>query len=484
MGRRGGTFSRLAIVVVLLVAWGSVFLGPQIGAAHSPTNETVFNASPVDPVGVAASPSQLLVTTPECLTQADYDGGRRRQVLSFDSSGNTTVFATFAATTRVGCFVEDIAIAPPSPNQPGFPSLNLAGFVSNRVYVTQGPNVMQIEYTGCPAGGSCITTFVTIASCPASGNGITFDSVGSFGPQGTMIVTCNNGGVWKVLPTSSGASTGTATFVATVPAFIEGPAVAPTSFTPCPGCLFVGSPSESTVYSVTPSGTVRKEARWPAVNGADFVPTPIKCTFQSTNGTYFAAIKATAPGNGALVKFPTGSAFSGLGGSALAGREFGTAGDSKGIGILSPQGNKVRVSTFHSFTAPLTPGMLGAAFVDCSVPTLVRIDVDPAQDPNILNLGSGGLVSVVVFGSAVLDTAQIVLNPPPTFGYFGTEQSFDHAAQGRKDTNGDGFLDLELFFRIPIAAQNVPPGTPQPIQWKLKGDYLGQTGDPRFEGGD
>jgi len=115
---------------------------------------TVTFATIPSPIGVVATPNQLLVTTPYC--------GSSHQVYSVDSSGNATLFATLPPVASGTCSEDYIDVSP-----------GLGGFPPGYFYVTQGPQIYQIS-----PDGSQVTLFTTIPTMAANGHdGITFDSV-------------------------------------------------------------------------------------------------------------------------------------------------------------------------------------------------------------------------------------------------------------------------------------------------------------------
>lgn len=465
MKRSHVSLKRLGLVLPMIVVLGSLLITPNVGSISAHDGHAFFSLG-FQPIGVAATPDRLLVTSCD---------GSAIKVWSLDSAGSPSLFATV---NTGGCLEPDIAIAPPTPGfvpatPPFFPSSNAAGYFSNFVYVTQPPSTGdQFRIREISLDGTVNLTPVAQVTCaPPNYVNITFDRVGGFGVHGILLITCTTGKVWKK------TATGPLTLVADVGEFIEGPDVAPISFSLCPGCLFVGSLSADRVFSVSPTGNVRRRDRWRDANGVDFVPA-FKCDYRTSGRTYFSAGDFVL---GQILTFPR-TAFTGLSGlAALVTKGIGTLGDANGIGKLTSDG---RITAFEQFFG----NHKRSAFVDCSVATLVITDVEPGQDSNIINLSSGGLVVVVLFGGPNFDTANVVINPPftPTFGQTGNEQSLHHAAQGRRDNNGDGSLDLELHFRIPKLCSNAPcdPNMQQPAQWVMKGQYIGPSGDPEFESGD
>ncbi len=468
-GRALRRWKALALAAALVLGFG-LLLGPVVGTTSAHQGEVTFSitGSPV-PTGIAVTPSRFLVA--RCA-----GGSIELLSLSADSGGFAT--PTSFASISGGCVDPDVALAPITPNFASvtndFPTLNAAGFHNNYAYVTQrtaagGLLIREVSHTGAVTPAA----FATINDCqpPYTGD-IVFSQVSpppgtGFGPHGTMLVVCTNGKVFKVA--SSGA---VSTVADTNVSPIEGGGVAPLTFGVCPGCLFVGAAGANFVYSISPSGQVKKVARWPAANDVDFVP-GFKCGFQNSDYTYFSILSPSS-----ITKWPI-LAFSGKSNTAaLVTRAFGAIGQN-GIGLLTA----ARGGTITNFE-PFDGARPASQFVDCNGSTLVDIDVDPSSDLNIINLDSGGLVVVVIYGSAIVDVSTIDQSPTAlTFGYTGIEPSLDHCAKGRKDDNGDGYVDLECHFRI--ALLGVPTPHPlQPIHWILRGTYGGPSSDPPLEGGD
>jgi cupredoxin-like protein len=283
---------------------------------------TITFASIPNPIGVVATPSQMLVTTPFC--------GSQHQVYSVDSSGNTSLFATLPPLASGDCSEDYIDVSP-----------GLGGFPPGYVYVTQGPQIYQIS-----PDGSQVQLFTTISKLPANGHdGITFDQVGSFGYD--MIITSRTGLVYKV------TSAGNATLVGKVGSMIEGPAVAPDSFGPYGGDVLLAGEGKSEVWAMAPNGTFRGIAAFHNAEHINMVPTNL-CTFGTTGGAYAVSDYAD---NGVVLY--NQSMLSGLGGDALV-----TSEDRGGIDVLTPTSTGVTPSVFE-------PGEYdpeGSSVVNCPVP--------------------------------------------------------------------------------------------------------------------
>lgn len=448
--RRG--LAPLASCVIALVL---LFIGSRVPPAAGHIGEAAF-ASITGPVGVAATPGRLYVTSPFC--------GNPRLVLSIDSGGAASIFATLPARPD-GCYEDYIAVAGPADlSQPGFPSPTKGGFPSNVVYVTQGPKILQITPEGV------VSVFTTIAACGSSHTGITFDRIGSFDYK--MIVTCVGGKVWKVSPD------GTATLIANVAAalglasvHIENPDVAPLNFTPYGGHVFVAAEVLGKVLAVSPAGVVKAVASWPGAEGVRFIPDQ-KCDVGSSGGAFFTAIKPVT-GPGTVVKFPL-SAFAGKSGRALV-----MSGSNAGIGLLTSTGGATIVPTlFHASIGKHE----GSTFTDCTVPLLLKIIVKPGSIPHTINPRSEGTVPVAILSSPIFNVLTQTVMSSIRFGFTGTENSIKFCNTSGQDVNGDGRLDLVCHGetkKLGIPGTGVYRG---PLILKL--EYIGPGGDPPGEGFD
>ena len=168
--------------------------------AANPVPFATFSGS--GPVGVAAVPTEVFATQ-WCNQNFDV----------IDCNGNVSVLGIIPG--PVGpCIEKYLAIAPIQSAA--------AGFTPRDMFVTQGAEIYKFS-------GGIFTLFASVG-CPGSNHtSLTFDHEGTF--EFKMIVTCEQGPVWKI----NGA--GIVQFIAntTDPTHvtnIEGPAVVPMSFGP------------------------------------------------------------------------------------------------------------------------------------------------------------------------------------------------------------------------------------------------------------
>jgi hypothetical protein len=441
---------------VILLALASVLIGPGPDTTSGHVGEGVL-AAIQHPVGVAATPGRLLVTSPSC--------GNPRQLLSVDSGGAVSVFATLPP-RPAGCFEDYLAVAGPAdPTKLGFPTPTAGGFPSNHVYVTQGPSILRVSPEGT------VSAFTTIPGCEPSGSGITFDRAGTFGYQ--MLVSCSGGKVWKI--TAGGARALVADAAAALGlgwVRIENPDVAPATFSPYGGHVFVAAPLLGKVLAISPYGVVKVVASWPGAKGISFVPS-LKCDMGLSGGVFFTAIKATPTASGGLYKFPLAS-FAGLSGRAVVTSETGA-----GMGLLTPTGAAwITPTLFHANFGKHG----GSAFTDCSVPLLLEIIVKPGSIPHTINPISEGTVPVAILSSPIFNALTDVVRSSITFGYTGTERSIAFCNASGTDADGDGRLDLMCHGTtrlLGIPASGVYRG---PLILRLL--YNAPGGDPAAEGSD
>jgi len=302
-----------ALLISLVMAQqAAAVTQPPTSAGESATGPSTF-ATLGKPVGVAATANALLVTQ-----------AQRNTVKAIDSSGNVTLFATLPTT---GTSIEPyIAV-----------SSGMGGFPAGKVYVVVRQKIFQIS-----PNGSNVKLFKKILGLSSGNNGITFDTVGTFGFN--MIITDRRGPVWTV------TSSGVATQIVDVMAQIEGPAVAPSTFGAFGGQLLIASEFTGTVIAIAPTTfTISTVGSWASAEGVDIIPSTV-CEFGASGGAYFVAMED----ENRIVKFPALD-FAGLDGQALATSEITTS-----IGVSDGQ------SDFTTFNGPIgSPDLEGSDFFPC-----------------------------------------------------------------------------------------------------------------------
>ena len=76
----------------------------------------------------------------------------------------------------------------------------------------------------------------------------------------------------------------------------------------------------------------------------------------------------------------------------------------------------------------------------------IPLDIKPNSDPNSLNIGRPGVVSVALLSTDVLNTATQVVRSSLRWGPTGTEATVDRC--GTEDANADGLVDLVCKFQL------------------------------------
>jgi hypothetical protein len=308
-----------AVALFLCVTGGAAashLMGIEAGSP-SPASSSVFASVPA-PIGVAASPTQLVVSE-YCTGNLD----------TIDDLGTVSFFAAIPGYPVGTCIEMYLSISP-----------GLGTWAPNDIYATQGGQVWKIA-----PDGSSVTPFATIASCGVSHSGITFDHVGTFGFD--MIVTCNNGNVYRV------DSAGTPTFVASTGTFLEGPDIPPAAFGPLGGQVWAADENSGTVWAISNGGAVTPAVTYSSPESVHVIP-PNPCSFGNSNGALFSAMY----GDNQIWAWPP-SDLTGLGGNVLVTSEYGG-----GIGLVTFNGTSYVTSTF----SPESDQHEGSALVDCAVP--------------------------------------------------------------------------------------------------------------------
>jgi hypothetical protein len=296
-------------------------LGTEAGPARSSpsalASPTPF-ASVAGPIGVAATPAQLIVS--------EYCTGKLDKI---NDLGTVSFFTAIPGYPDGTCIEMYLAISP-----------GLGTWAPTDIYATQGGQVWKIS-----PDGSSVSPFATIPACGATHSGITFDHVGTFGFD--MIVTCNNGNVYRV------NSSGTPSFVASTGTFLEGPAIPSATFGPLGGQIWAADENSGTVWAISSGGSVTAAVTYPSAESVHVVPQN-PCSFGNSNGALFSAMFA----DNQIWAWPP-SDFAGLGGNVLVTSEFGG-----GIGRVAFNGSSYVTSTFSGETNQHE----GSALVDCEVP--------------------------------------------------------------------------------------------------------------------
>lgn len=265
--------TKLTLTIAGLLAITGIFYASP---TQFPTVPTI-----ISPVGVASSSSALYVTD-----------SNTQNVYTIDDTGNVSFFAAIPNPASTppdwdGTSEKYLAISP------GFDKWD-----PEYVYVTQGGQIYKVppNGSGFEAGASpAPSPFATIPGCGFDHTGITFDQLGTSGFNYDMIVTCNNGGVWRVDPAGSPSpvtNTGTT---------IEGPVVAPSGFGLYGGQIWVAAENDGggQVHAIDNQGHVTYGiVSWGGAEALLAIPSN-PCSFGDSEGNVFAAIE----NHDALYKF-------------------------------------------------------------------------------------------------------------------------------------------------------------------------------------
>ena len=273
------------------------------------------------PIGVAVVTNRLLVS-PYCSDNNIY---------GYDDAGNQSVYGTISpGVLESGCVEKYLAVAP---------GLN-GHFNNGDLFVTHGPSIVRI-----PSGGGPGSLFATLPSACGTHTGINFDHVGTW--NNDMILTTCNGNVYRV--NDLGVVTPVIPIGTLAGVFLEGPDVAPLSFSPYGGDILAASENVSAVYAFSPSGSFGTIISYPSAESIHVV-VPNPCSLGKTGSAFFTAIYSTH-----IQQFST-SDFIGIAGQVLVTSEGG------GIGLMKSSGGVISISNWQSSIGQHE----GSAFVDCT----------------------------------------------------------------------------------------------------------------------
>lgn len=388
----------------ILLSTATILLVLGVGGVVTKAGNPVLFCPMDDPIAVAASADRILV-----MTFCD----NPRQIKQIDSAGNTTVFATLPP-REPGCLEDDLHF-----------SSGMGAWAPGYVYATQGTYIYRISPDG--------TSVSQFAMIPTAVSGLVFDKIGSFGYD--MLVT---GGyaVYRVTPA------GTVTQVGYFVERVNGPDVAPMTFGPYAGYLFVGS-STGGVMAMAPTGGSGVVVPFATAGRVHFVPDNLGA-LDGTGLSFFTAIRP-----GGIMAYPQ-TDFAGLAGSALVASQTGL-----GIELLSWDGTQYVMAPFCN--GPFNHDK--SDFVDGDQPLAIPLDVMPRDCPNRLNVHAGGNLSVAILGTSGFDVRTIdpgtvrLAGVAPERSWFSdvatpfvpflgrTNCSTDCTWRGR-----DGFLDMQFRF--------------------------------------
>lgn len=261
-------------VLALIAASGLTY-------AQAPVSPATIINEPA-PIGISATQS-VLFSQPYCDGEAPYGTAVQRGIYTLTS---TTPLVSLPASSS--CAENYFAV-----------SLGLGGFPSNQLYITGLYNGTPVIFTASASGGP-VSVFSTL---PVSDStlphaALTFDTVGTFGFN--LIATGANGVQgYNALhqPTFYYPNPAPGTYL------LEGATVAPLSYSPCPGCLFIVAENTngttSGIYVVHPGAPTGSTPQFFATGpqeaeGITFVQ-PNACTIGGNS--YFVSAYNTTPVN-------------------------------------------------------------------------------------------------------------------------------------------------------------------------------------------
>lgn len=365
---------KLALLTAGILCLALAGLAGLAGAATG-TPFTSVGTLPNGPIGVAVSPSQLIVSE-WCKPQ-------------LDSISDTGVVAPYAS------------IPPFAPNPGICVELYLAfspgqnGWAPGDLYVTQDNLIYKVG-----PGGAPVTLFATIpaAQCDSPDrtvhSGITFDTVGTFGND--MIVTCVEGSVWRI------NTAGTPSLVVDTAAFLEGPSVVPAGFGPKGGQIFVGNEALDTVLAISNTGVVSSVVGFKLPEDVEVIP-PNPCNFGNSGGSMFGAMYDAGAGVHDVWKWAAADLTAAGPGNLLV-----TSEGNGGTGLITVSGGVYSVSPFSSETTPHE----GADILNCAAPPPPSFC--PLTQGYWKNHASAWPVSSLTLGSQTYTKAELlaILNTP------------------------------------------------------------------------
>jgi hypothetical protein len=410
------------INICVLALTAALVAGSAAGQIIMPTSPGNTGAAPN---GIAATTNLLLFTQPFCA------GMQTRGIYSANpSTGASKLMTSFTgANTNLNVCAENyLAISP-----------GLGGFKAGDTYATAASPTTASEVAVLKNG----VLFIDHITSPKMHAGVTFDSAGTF--SGALIVTA---------PGAIRGFDASGTLLFSYPTLgtlvLEGATVAPLTYAPCPGCLYITAEQMADVDNAnptgpgeilrvlpgTPSGTAASffsTTPGPEPEGLEFVTVrSLSCT--NSKFDYFVSGYATGgqintpkATNGAILEY-TPAQLAPFEGQFLVPDEV-----TKNIYAFSDGAWTVFASTAYQLegaamlTCPSSPGrMTGGGSVFESDGTRVthgfELHCDPADVPNTLEINWGSenrfhldtLISAFCFTDPNIDSG----HPPAPFNTY------------------------------------------------------------------
>ena len=367
MRLRRSVFGRLGLVVGLVgLMSGFVVIGMSSVGDALPVTGSPFTTNVPSPVGVAATPTALYVSTYGSPTVTDCN-----VIWSVDKSGNATAYADLADATNGACETDEVylAVAPgPFGSYPG-----------GELFATDGPNVFAISPGGCGMSATCVTQVATLSDLPyveggppdangGSHTGLTF--AGTTGPFANDLIAVgengsNSGDVYTL--TASGLVV-TATLLTTISSATEGleaPSILPASWGAYAGDIITVSDQANSVYFVKSDGTFTTMTDSTNLEGVEATAVVPSSPCNYGGSSYFASMYNETKNNPnpppATLPNPTlegwsPTTLSGLAGDVLVNTEGNSADAPPYLGVLALSPNSptftppAKVATFDDST--------------------------------------------------------------------------------------------------------------------------------------
>lgn len=352
-----------AVALIACVVLGALLVGASGPAAAAPSGGSTLPtfATVPSPIAVSATTTALLaLSSSSCTT-----------LYSIAADHSVTTYNSIPTTVKK-CNEAALAVSP-----------GLGGFPAGEVYVLESDGSV---YAIPPSLG--MGTLIYSGSTYLAGTylGLAFDYTGSFGYA--LIATGGKAGnvvaitpdITSTTPASSSSAYSPA-YLASFGAYVEGPAVAPSTYTGYSGSLVVASEGNANVYTLAPGSSAPGafSTQWKNSEAVSFVPT-LACSYSGTGDSYFIA---DTSGN-AVLGIPS-STFAGFSNSALLLSEY------KGVGV------DVVPATGSTTSVLPIPGTLdGASYVACPIGVTQKIDLSSSGlggsqgttiDPNMNLIG-------------------------------------------------------------------------------------------------
>jgi hypothetical protein len=366
---------------------GLLVSGLATSVAEAATGSS-FSTTVSDPVGVAATPTALYVST---FGGANLDCNT---IYSISTGGVPTAYADLAQGGLAPCDSDEIYLAvTPAP---------FGSFATGTLFAADGPNIYDITPGGCGASSSCVHLFATLPTLPdataagGSHTGLTFDPGTSFG--GDLIAVgenASNGGDVYVIPPS-----GTASLLVSIPANqanegLEAPSVLPAQWGPYAGDLLTVSDQSSDAFIITPGGTFSVITGLTGAEASAVVPAS-PCNYGGSS--YFASMFGVN-----VVEGYAPSQLSGLAGDVLVNTEGTNDGPPfPGVLELVPTGTSTLPTVFPVFdnSAAAAVQQEGGSIANC--PTN-----NTSLTTSLSGGGQSGATITVPSGTAVTDQATL-----------------------------------------------------------------------------